>query len=89
MSVGSILYLWFLLFGIPLIILVVGFVLFFVRPKHGRKIGVVLVVLGSIELSIWLILGGGIHIGSGALISVATVLLGLISLYYASRNSEN
>lgn len=89
MSPASILYLWFLFYGIPLIILVVGFVLFFVRPKHGRKTGVVLVVLGSIELSIWLILGGGIHIDSGALISVATVLLGLLSLYSASKNNKN
>ena len=82
-------YVWFLLLGIPLTILVVGFVLFLVQSKHRKKIGIVLIVLGSVELSFWLILGGGIHIGSGALISIAIILLGLISLYYASRNSKN
>ena len=89
MSVASILYFLFLMLGIPLIILVVGFVLFFVRSKHRRKIGVVLIVLGSIYLSIWLILGGGIHIDGEAMISIAIIILGLVSLYYASRNSKH
>jgi len=90
MSVASILYFLFLMLGIPLIILVVGFVLFFVRSKHRRKIGAVLIVIGGVELSIWLILSGGIpHIGSGEIISIVTIILGLVSLYSASRNSKN
>ena len=81
MSIAWLYYLTFLFIGIPLIILVVGFILFFVQSRHRKGIGVVLIVLGSVELSIWLILGGGIHIGSGTLISIATIILGLISLY--------
>ena len=81
MSVASLFYLTFLLIGIPLIILVVGFILFLVQSKHRKGIGIALIVIGSVELSIWLILAGGIHIGSGTLVSTATIILGLISLY--------
>lgn len=81
MSVAWLFYLTFLLIGIPLIILIVGFVLFFVQSKHRKKVGVALLVLGSVELCFWLILGGGIHIGSGTLISIAIIILGLVSLY--------
>ena len=85
MSPASIFYFSFLLIGIPLLILVVGLVLFFVWSKHRRTIGIALLVLGSIELSIWIILGGGILIGIGGMPSIAIIILGLVSLYSASR----
>lgn len=71
-------------FGIPIIILVVGFVLFSIRPKHRKTIGVVLFVSGSLELSLWLILTK-ITVVSEIMIYVVTIILGIISLYYASK----
>ena len=78
MSPPSLFFLGYLLLGIQLIILVVGFVLFFVQSKRRRTIGKVLIVLGSVELPLLPIIP----------VSIATIILGIVSLYYASRNSK-
>ena len=75
----SLIYLVLLLLGIQLTILVVGFVLFFVQSKRRSTIGKVLIVLGSVELPLSPII----------LVSIATIILGIVSFYYASRNSKN
>ena len=79
---------WFLFFGIPLVFLGVGFILFLVRSRIRKTIGGVLVVLGSLELSLWFILTR-ITIVSEIMVYIATIILGLFSLYYASRNSKH
>ena len=82
-------YLSFFLFsGIPLIILFVGFVLFLVKFKIRRKTGVILIVLGGLELSVWLLLTKSLMF-NGILVFVATIFLGIISLYYSSIAIKN
>ena len=73
---------FFLFFGLPIIILVAGFVLFFVQSKHRKTVGVVLVVLGGFELAFWLVLTR-ITLTSGIVVYLATIILGFVSLYYA------
>ena len=79
-------YLSFFLFsGIPLIILFVGFILFLVKIERRRTIGFVLIVLGDLELSLWLLITKSLMFNV-ILVFVATIFLGIISLYYSSRS---
>ena len=76
---------FFLFSGIPLIILFVGFFLFLVKPKRRRTLGIVLIVLGDLELSLWLLITKSLMFNV-ILVYVATIFLGIISLYYANRS---
>ena len=74
---------FFILFtGIPLIILVVGFVLFLVKVKRRRTIGIVLIVSGVLELSFWLLLFRSLMF-NGILLYIGTIVLGITSLIYS------
>lgn len=76
------------LYGIPIIILAVGFTLFFIKFKHRRMIGAILVLLGSLELSFWLIVTNGL-IFSGIVVYLMTIILGIVSLLFANKTPKN
>ncbi len=70
---------------IPIAILVVGFVLFYFKPRHRRLIGSALIVLGILDLSIVLIRYPFVMLGDTLFITMLTILLGIISIFYSSK----
>ena len=74
--------------GIPIIILAVGFILFFIKFKHRKMIGAILVLGGSLELSFWLIATNGL-IFNGIVVYLMTIILGIVSLLFANKIPTN
>ena len=76
------------LFGIPMIILAVGFILFFIKFKHRKMIGAILVLGGSLQLSFSLIVTNGL-IFNGTFVYLMTIILGIVSLLFANKTPKN
>lgn len=72
-----------LFFMIPITVLLAGAILSFTQSKHRKVIGAVLVLAGSLELSLWLILTKTLAF-SGVLIYIAAIITGIVSLMYAN-----
>ena len=77
-------------FGIPTSIFAFGIILFFAKPTHRGMIGAFSVTLGTLELSFYLVYRGFV---STLMVlysfMIMTILLGLISLYYAKVTIKN
>ena len=73
---------------IPLTILVVGFILFYFKPKRRRIIGCVLIVLGVVDMSTVLLMYPFIIVSFTVFIGFIIILLGIISLFYSSKKSH-
>ncbi len=73
------------LLAIPITILVVGFILFYFKPKSRRLIGIALIVLGILDLSIVLVRYPFVLIGDTLFINMLTILLGIVSIFYSSK----
>jgi hypothetical protein len=75
---------------IPLTILVVGFIMFYFKPKHRRLIGSVLIVLGVLDMSVVLLRYPFIIVSFAVFIDFIIILLGGVSVFYSlDRASKN
>ncbi len=73
-------------FGIPTAILVIGFAVFFIKRRHRRAAGAVLVTLGALELSSYLLYRGFMPtLFVLYSIMLMTIVLGIVSLVYAKK----
>ncbi len=77
-----------LFFMLPLTILFVGVVLSYFKPNHRKAMGTVLIVLGSVELSLWLIATRSLEF-IGVLIYIATIATGIVTLLFAYEVIKN
>jgi hypothetical protein len=77
-----------LFFMLPLTILLVGAVLSYFKPNHRKAMGTLLIVLGSVELSLWLVVTKTLSF-SGVLIYIVTIATGIVSLLFAYKVLKN
>jgi hypothetical protein len=84
MSVADLYFVPVLFILIPLIILHIGAILSYYKANHRKSIGVVLVIVGCVELSfLWFLLSIIV------LIYILTIVVGIISLLYAFKVTKN
>lgn len=70
---------------IPVTIIVVGFMFFYLKANHRRIIGSVLIVLGVLDMFIVLLRYPFTMVRFTLLIDIITMLLGIVSLFYSSK----
>lgn len=73
---------------IPLTILVVGFILFYFKPKHRRIIGSVLIMLGVLDVSTVLLRYPFIIVSVAVFINFIIILLGFVFVFYSYSKSH-
>ena len=73
----------FELLAMPIAIIVVGLVLFYLKPKHRRLIGSVLIVLGVLNMAIAQLRYPFFVVGFTFYIDFMIILLGIVSLFYS------
>jgi hypothetical protein len=73
---------------IPITILFAGTILSYIQSKYRKAIGAVLVLSGSLELCLWLILTKSLSF-SGVPIYLVTIITGIGSLLLANGTIKN
>jgi hypothetical protein len=69
---------------LPVTILLVGSILSYFASKHRKAIGILLTVVGSVELLLWLYVTGTLEF-LGVSIYVMTVAAGIFSIIFAHK----
>lgn len=81
----------FLIFAVPLIVLIVGLLVFFLKPKHRTINSALLIAIGVFEILFWLGLTQG-HFEVTAVfiytIEILTIIVGAISVLKAPKHKE-
>ena len=78
----------FILVGIPIIVLVVGFLLFYFKPRHRRIVGAGLIVAVILEVSYYWFRYPYIRLDAGYPIEILTLLFAVVSLFYSTKYSK-
>jgi hypothetical protein len=73
---------------IPISILVVGFILFYFKPKHRRLIGSVLIMLGVLDMSTILLRYPFSMVSLAVFIDFIIILLGFVFVFYSYSKSH-
>jgi uncharacterized membrane protein HdeD (DUF308 family) len=71
-----------LLFGVPIAVLVIGILVYFLKPKHRKTNGKTLIAIGILELLVYLALTRNLDLIITILytIEILTIITGIISL---------
>ena len=78
----------FILVGIPIIVLVVGFLLFYFKPRHRRIVGAGLIVAVILEVSYYWFRYPYIRLDTGYPIEILTLLFAVVSLFYSTKYAK-
>ena len=78
----------FILVGIPIIVLVVGFLLFYFKPRHRRIVGAGLIVAVILEVSYYWFRYPYIRLDASYPIEILTLLFAVVSLFYSTKYAK-
>lgn len=76
---------FFILVGMPIIVLVVGFLLFYFKPNHRRIVGIGLIIAVILELSYYSFRYPYIRLDTSYPIEILTLLFAVVSLFYSTK----
>jgi hypothetical protein len=77
-----------ILVGIPIIVLVVGFLLFYFKPSHRRIVGVGLIIAVILEVSYYSFGYPYIRFDASYPIEILTLLFAVVSIFYSTKYAK-
>jgi CHASE2 domain-containing sensor protein len=77
---------WFIVVGIPIVVLVVGFLLFYFKPSHRRMVGVGLIIAVILEVSYYSFTYP--RLNTSYPIEILTLLFAVVSLFYSTKYAK-
>ncbi len=82
--------LW-LVFGVPLAVLLAGILLYFLKPNQRNRNGKILIAIGSLELIVYLLATRALTLVGAALytIELLTIIVGILFLIEGRRQTAN